>query len=193
MQNNLWKPTCLATEAHSDSFEFICAIQISLMCACMWKRTLISQPFNQCRQRCPTVVCRSSWWQRQGRRDWTTRNRWSPRRQGRSWKTRWSRTAGCQGTARTAWTRRPAWSTRHQGIQRFISGFLLLFWVMYAVFRKEDTLRYLLDTLTSLNAEFRWFRHVSELPTEALTGMRISHIPTLVKEQSPRCVSALSV
>jgi len=29
--NNLWKLTCLATEAHSDSFEFICAIQITLM------------------------------------------------------------------------------------------------------------------------------------------------------------------
>ena len=42
-----WKLTCLATEAHSDSFEFICAIQITLMYVCMylWGKSAICRSF----------------------------------------------------------------------------------------------------------------------------------------------------
>ena len=34
--NNLLKLTCLATEAHSDSIEFVCAIQKTLMYVCVY-------------------------------------------------------------------------------------------------------------------------------------------------------------
>ena len=36
LSNNLWKLTCLATEAHSDSIEFICGIKKTLVYVCMY-------------------------------------------------------------------------------------------------------------------------------------------------------------
>jgi len=54
LSNNLWKLTCLATEAHSGSIEFICAIQKALMYVCMYVCmwwTLIGQ-FLFMRQSC---------------------------------------------------------------------------------------------------------------------------------------------
>ena len=36
LSSNLWKRTCSATEAHSDSIEFICTLQRTPMCVCMY-------------------------------------------------------------------------------------------------------------------------------------------------------------